>query len=229
MTRVCACKKNGTVICLYLISYFNEHVLLFEGCLLGLSLRICASSPWRLFAPWVTFVMLLEGWKFFMRGLSFVRSFVSWIRVVYFIGMRVKQPFTKISKSVSSLLLHHGWYDLSLLYWYALLIIPFLLSHHLHLVSHNFFLTIYSLFHHILTSIHLPDSTHFFTPFTWLVDGLNTSPPFTFHHWYSHQLFLSSHAHEIFLCVVHYTRGYGFDHWVFDPSFLSFLCLFTLA
>ena len=130
---------------------------------------------------------------------------------------------------MSSLLLHHGWYDLSLLYWYALLIIPFLLSHHLHLVSHNFFLTIYSLFHHILTSIHLPDSTHFFTPFTWLVDGLNTSPPFTFHHWYSHQLFLSSHAHEIFLCIVHYTRGYEFDHWVFEPSFLSFLCPLTLA
>ena len=36
-------KKKGVVICLYLISYFIEHVLLFEGCLLGLSLRVCAS------------------------------------------------------------------------------------------------------------------------------------------------------------------------------------------
>ena len=43
MTRICA-KKNA-VMCLYLISYFIEHVLLFEGCLLGLSLRVCVSFP----------------------------------------------------------------------------------------------------------------------------------------------------------------------------------------
>ena len=29
--------------------------------------------------------------------------------------------------------------------------------------------------------------------------------------------------HEIFLCITSCTRGYGFDHWVFEPSLLSFL------
>ena len=72
------------MICLYLISYSIEHVLLFEGYLLGLSLRVCASFPSGIFAPWVAFVMQLEGWKFFVRVLSFVRSFVSWIRVVVY-------------------------------------------------------------------------------------------------------------------------------------------------
>ena len=48
MTRICA-KKNA-VMCLYLISYFIEHVLLFEGCLLGLSLRVCVSFPRGLFS-----------------------------------------------------------------------------------------------------------------------------------------------------------------------------------
>ena len=105
----------------------------------------------------------------------------------------------------------------------------FLLSHYLDLIFHHFFPSIYSLFHAIPTPIYFLDSTLLFTSFTWLVDGLTTSPPFSFHHRCSHWPLLSSHAHEIFLCVVHYTRGYGFDHWVFDPSFLSFLCLLTLA
>ena len=38
------------MICLYLISYSIEHVLLFEGCLLGLSLRVCTSFPWGHFS-----------------------------------------------------------------------------------------------------------------------------------------------------------------------------------
>ena len=46
MTRVCAYKKKKrVVICLYLISYSIEHVLLLERYLLGLSLRVCASFP----------------------------------------------------------------------------------------------------------------------------------------------------------------------------------------
>ena len=130
---------------------------------------------------------------------------------------------------MSSLLLRYGWYDLPLLYWYALLIIPFLLSHYLYFISHHFFPTIYSIFHAIPTPIHLPDLIPFFTSFSWLADGLTTSPPFSFHHRHSHRLLLSLHVHEILLCVVHYTREYGFDHWVFEPSFLSFLYLFTLT
>ena len=96
----------------------------------------------------------------------------------------------------------------------------FLLSHYLHLVSHHFFFTIYSIFCPIPTPIHFLNSTPFFTPFTWFADGLTTSHHFSFHHRHSHRLLLSSHAHEIFLCVVHYTRRFGFDHWVFVPSFL---------
>ena len=130
---------------------------------------------------------------------------------------------------MSSLLLHHEWYDLPLLYWYAWLIIHFLLSYYLNLISHNFFLTIYSFFRPILTPIHLLYSTPFFTPFTWFVDGLILSHPFSFHHRHSHQLLLSSHAHEILLRVVRYMQGYGLNHWVFEPSFLSFLCLFIVA
>ena len=91
------------------------------------------------------------------------------------------------------------------------------------------FPTIYSFFRAILTLLHLPVSTPFFTPITWFVDGLTTFHLFSFHHRHSHWLLLSSHAHEILLCFVHYTRGYEFDHWVFEPSFLSFLYLFTLA
>ena len=45
MTKVCAyAKEKKRVICLYLISYSIEHMLLFKG-LLGLSLRVCASFP----------------------------------------------------------------------------------------------------------------------------------------------------------------------------------------
>ena len=32
-----------------------------------------------------------------------------------------------------------------------------------------------------------------------------------------------SMTHEIFLCITSCARGYGFDHWVFEPSFPSFL------
>ena len=71
-----------TVWGLYLISYSIEHVLLFERCLLGLSLRVCASFPWGLFL--LIESLSLCSWRdesFFVRDLSFVRYFVSWIRV----------------------------------------------------------------------------------------------------------------------------------------------------
>ena len=38
-----------------------------------------------------------------------------------------------------------------------------------------------------------------------------------------------SMTHEIFLCVTSCTRGYGFDHWVFEPSFPSFLSPYHLG
>ena len=36
-------------------------------------------------------------------------------------------------------------------------------------------------------------------------------------------------AYEIFLCITSCTRGYGFDHWVFEPSFPSFLSCYHLG
>ena len=128
-----------------------------------------------------------------------------------------------------SLLLHYGWYDLPLLYWYVLLIIPSYFFTTFIWFPIHFFLPTYHFFRSIPTPIHLFDSAHFFTSFTWFADGMAISSPFSFHHRHSHWLLLSSHAHEILLCVVHYTPWYEFDHWVFEPSFLSFLCLFTLA
>ena len=84
MTRVCTyTQKKSAVICLYLISYSIEHVLLFEGCLLGLSLRVCASFPWGLFHSLSHFHYAVWGMRVFREiFLSFVRSIVSWIRVV---------------------------------------------------------------------------------------------------------------------------------------------------
>ena len=35
-----------------------------------------------------------------------------------------------------------------------------------------------------------------------------------------------SMAREIFLCIISCTWGYGLDHWVFEPSFPSFLSLY---
>ena len=60
-------------------------------------------------------------------------------------------------------------------------------------------------FRPIPTPMHIPDLTAFFTSFTWSIDGLITSSLFSFHQRYFHRLLLSSHAHEILLCVVHYT------------------------
>ena len=36
-------------------------------------------------------------------------------------------------------------------------------------------------------------------------------------------------THEIFLCITSGTQGYGFDHWVFESSFLSFLSPYHLG
>ena len=38
-----------------------------------------------------------------------------------------------------------------------------------------------------------------------------------------------SMTHEIFLCITSCTRGYGFDRWVFEPSFPSFLSPYHLG
>ena len=67
------------MICSYMISYSIEHLLLFEGCLLGLSLRVCVSFPWGIFTPWVTFIIHLECWEI-MWGLYEIFHFLdqSW-------------------------------------------------------------------------------------------------------------------------------------------------------
>ena len=68
------------MICLYLISYSIEHMLLFKG-LLGLSLRFLLVFH-EDFSLLESFSLQLKEREFFVRFFSFVRSFVSWIRVV---------------------------------------------------------------------------------------------------------------------------------------------------
>ena len=99
----------------------------------------------EVFAPWATFIMQLEGWKFFLRVLSFVRS-LSLGSELYFIGMMLSNFFTKISESMFSLLLHYRWYDLPFIVLTCVTHHSFLLSHYLHLIFHHFFLTIYPIF-----------------------------------------------------------------------------------
>ena len=69
---------------------------------------------------------------------------------------------------------------------------------------------------HIINSI--PSSHHshislMVWPFILSLISLSTFPLVT----------SKSMTHEIFLCITSCTRGYGFDHWVFEPSFPSFL------
>ena len=81
--------------------------------------------------------------------------------------------------------------------------------------------------HSLLIDTHYWFDT-FFTSFTYFIDGLTTHlsliSPSTFP-----LVTFRSMAHEIFLCITSYTRGYRFDHWVFEPSFPSFLSPYHLA
>ena len=107
----------------------------------------------------------LSSWS----GDSFIRSFASWIRVDIQCGYA-----NLLLRSPNQCLLHYSIMSDTIflccidMRWSSF----FLLSHCLHLISHHFFLAIYSLFHPILTPMHIFDSTPFFTSFTWSIDGL---------------------------------------------------------
>ena len=147
----------------------------------------------------------------------------------YVLGMRDEWLFTRVSRSLSYPPFHHWWYDFPLLYWHGLIIIystfslPFFVSHYLFPDIHSTF--IYSL--HIDT--HFWFDT-FFTSLTCFIDGLTTYPFSCFAInisliW----LPLGSWLVRFFLCITFCTWGYGFDHWVFEPSFLSFLSPYHLG
>ena len=136
--------------------------------------------------------------------------------------MRDEWPFTKVSESLPYPSLHHWWYDFSLLYYYGLIIIH---SHFLLpcFVSSHPFLDLRSTFY--------PFPTYWFTFFIRHLLHIIRM----FHWWFDHSSFLSSRYRHflwlplgpwlmrVFLCITSCTRGYGFDHWVFEPSFPSFL------
>ena len=116
--------------------------------------------------------------------------------------------------------LHHWWYDFLLLYWYGLIIIhsPFLLP--LYLLIH--FQIFVPLFIHFLT--------YWYTFLFWYLLHIIHM----FHWWFDHLSFLLFHYRHFlwlplgpwlkrFFYALHYTWGYGFDHWIFEPSFPSFL------
>ena len=70
--------------------------------------------------------------------------------------------------------------------------------------------------------IHIFVLIPFFTSFTCFIDGLTTH--LSLISLLTFPLVTSkSITHEIFLCITSCTRGYRFDHWVFEPSFPSFL------
>ena len=68
----------------------------------------------------------------------------------------------------------------------------------------------------------------FFTSFTCFIDGLTTHLSLILPSTFPLVTFRSM-AHEIYLCITSCTRGYGFDHWVFEPSFPSFLSPYHLG
>ena len=138
----------------------------------------------------------------------------------YVLGMRDEWPFTRVFGSLSYPPFHHWWYFLycTNMGWSSL--IP--LSHCFLLYPITSFQIFVPLFiHSLLIDTHYWFDT-FFTSFTYFIDGLTTHlsliSPSTFP-----LVTFRSMAHEIYLCITSYTRGYGFDHWVFEPSFPSFL------
>ena len=105
-------------------------------------------------------------------------------------------------------------------YWYISL--PSFVSHYLfpdiHSTFHPFPRYWYTfLIRYLLQIIHM---------FHWWFDD---SSFISFRHRYFLWLPLGPWLMRFFLCITSYTRGYGFDHWVFEPSFPSFLSSYTLA
>ena len=121
---------------------------------------------------------------------------------------------------MSSLLLHHEWYDLPCCTdMRCSLFIFYFLTTFIWFSIISFLLFIYPIFCPILTLIHFSDLTPFFMIHWWL-DHFSSFliSPSTFP-WTP----LKFHGLRDFFYALHYMQGYGFDHWVFEPSFSSFL------
>ena len=116
----------------------------------------------------------------------------------------------------------------SLVIWLSLIVLIWVDHHSLHFLMALFCIPSpisRSSFHILSTSyilIHIYDSilSSHHSHVSLMVWPLIISlvPPSIFH-----LVTFRSMAHEIFLCITSFTRRYGFDHLVFEPSFLSFL------
>ena len=185
-------KKKDAVICLYLISYSIEHLRLY----------------WVYY--WGFVRVFHEG---FFCSLSHFRYTVGWMRVFHEIFKFCKilcfldqscctlQVWELSNLSLRSLNQCLPYYsimgDMIYLCCIDIRCSSFLFTFSLPSFDFPSFFSYY-LFHFrsIPTPIHLPNLTHFFTSFTLFVDGLTTSPSFSFHSQHLHRLLLSSHAHE---------------------------------
>ena len=136
--------------------------------------------------------------------------------------------FTRVSGSLSYPPFHHWWYDFSfiVLTW---------VDHH----SFHFLIVFFCI------PLPLSRSSFHFLSIPYLLIPITDLIPFSHHSHISLMvwllIFLSfRHRHflwlplgpwlmRFFLCITSYTWGYGFDHWVFEPSFPSFLSPYHLG
>ena len=136
--------------------------------------------------------------------------------------------FTRVSGSLSYPPFHHWWYDFSFIvltrvdhhsftFLIALLCISSPISRSLfHFLSISYILI------HIFDLINSSHHSHISLMVWPLILSLISPSTFPF-------VTFRSMAPKIFLCITSCTRGYGFDHWVFEPSFLSFLSSYHLG
>ena len=135
-------------------------------------------------APWATFIMQLEGWKFSWDPCLLDQSFCT-LYVWELSNLSLRSPNKCfLYYSIIGDMIYLYCIDMccsSFLFAFSLLLFDFF---------HHFFLTIYPFFCPILTLIHLLDSTPFFM----------------IHWWLDCWLLLSSLAHVIFLCITLYVK-----------------------
>ena len=130
--------------------------------------------------------------------------------------------FTRVSGSLSYPPFHHWWYDFPLLYYHGLIIIhstfslSYFVSHHL-FPNHCSIFYLFPTYWYTFLIRYLLHITHMFH---WWFDHLSF---LLFLHQHFLWLPLGSWLMRFFLCITFCTWGYGFDHWVFEPSFPSFL------
>ena len=143
----------------------------------------------------------------------------------YVLGMRDERPLTRVSGSLSYPSFHHWWYDFPLLYWHRLIIIystfslPFFVSHYLFPDIHSTF--------YLFPTYWYTFFIRYFLHIIHMFHGWFDHPSFlSFHHWHFLWLPLVPWLMRFFLCITSGTWGYGFDHWVFEPSFPSLLSPF---